>query len=63
VGVCSDGSYGIEKGLIFSYPVRSDGVRWSIVQGLPHNEFSRSKIAVTEQELKEEKSQVLDLLK
>ena len=34
VAVCSDGSYGIEKGLIFSFPVRSDGSRWQIVQGL-----------------------------
>lgn len=63
VGVCSDGSYGIEKGLIFSYPVRSDGARWSIVQDLPLNDFSRSKIAITEQELKDEKAQAFELLK
>jgi malate dehydrogenase len=62
VGVHSDGSYGIEKGLIFSYPVRSDGRRWSIVQDVPLNDFSRARIAATEAELKEEKSLVLDLL-
>ena len=62
VGVHSDGSFGIEKGLIFSYPVRSNGSSWEIVQGLPLNEFSRAKIAATENELKEEKSLIGELL-
>jgi malate dehydrogenase len=63
VGVHSDGSYGIEKGLIFSYPVRSNGKDFEIVQGLMHNDFSKAKIAATENELKEEKSLVADLIK
>jgi malate dehydrogenase len=62
VGVHSDGSYGIEKGLIFSYPIRSDGKKFEIVQNVPLNEFSKSKIAGTEAELKEERSMVSDLL-
>jgi len=62
VAVCSDGSYGIEKNLLFSYPIRSDGQKWSIVPGVTLSEFSRSKIAVTEAELKEEKALVSDLL-
>ncbi|MFA6542932.1 MAG: malate dehydrogenase [Limisphaerales bacterium] len=62
VAVCSDGSYGIEKGLIFSYPIRTDGKKWEIVQGLPVGEFSRAKITATENELKEEKALVADLL-
>jgi malate dehydrogenase len=62
VGVHSDGSYGIEKGLIFSYPIRSNGTNWEIVQGVQLNEFSKAKIAATENELKEEKSLVADLL-
>jgi len=62
VAVHSDGSYGIEKGLIFSYPVRSNGRDFEIVQGVPLNEFSKAKIAATEAELKEEKSLVADLL-
>ena len=62
VGVCTPGDYGIEKGLIFSYPIRSDGKKWEIVQGVPLNEFSRAKIASTEAELKEEKGMVSDLL-
>jgi malate dehydrogenase len=62
VGVHSDGSYGIEKGLIFSYPVRSNGTNFEIVQNVPLNDFSKAKIAATENELKEEKSLVADLL-
>lgn len=62
VAVPSDGSYGIEKNLMFSYPVRTDGTRWEIVQGVPLNDFSKAKIAVTENELKEERSLVTDLL-
>jgi len=62
VGVCSDGSYGIEKGLIFSYPIRTDGKTFEIVQGLNLTEFSKQKIAATEAELKEEKALVADLL-
>ncbi|HTV75786.1 MAG TPA: malate dehydrogenase, partial [Candidatus Baltobacteraceae bacterium] len=63
VAVCSPGDYGIEKNLIFSYPIRGDGRSWEIVQNVPLNDFSRAKIAVTENELKEEKSLVADLLK
>ena len=62
VCIRSDGSYGIEKGLISSFPVRSNGQKLEIVQGLPVNEFSRSKIDLTVAELKEEKSLVADLL-
>jgi malate dehydrogenase len=62
VAVCSDGSYGTEKGLIFSYPIRSDGSKWEIVQGLKLAEFSRARITATENELKEEKSLVSELL-
>jgi len=62
VAVCSDGSYGIEKNLLFSYPIRSDGQKWSIVPGVPLSDFSKSKIAATETELKEEKGLVADLL-
>jgi malate dehydrogenase len=62
VAVHSDGSYGIEKGLIFSYPIRSNGKDFEIVQGVPLSDFSKAKIAATENELKEEKSLVTDLL-
>ena len=62
VAVCSDGSYGIEAGLIFSFPVRSDGSKWQIVQGVMLTDYSKAKIAATEKELKEEKAMVAALL-
>jgi malate dehydrogenase len=63
VGVYGDGSYGLEKGLITSYPIRSTGKSWEIVQGLPLNDFSKSKIDATINELKEERSMVSELIK
>jgi len=62
VCIHSDGSYGIEKGLICSFPVRSNGKTLEIVQGLSIDAFSQSKIDATVAELKEEKSLVSDLL-
>jgi malate dehydrogenase len=63
VCICSDGSYGVEAGLISSFPVRSDGQKLQVVQGLSVPEFSRSRIDATVNELKEEKSLVADLLR
>lgn len=60
--ICSDGSYGVEKGLISSFPIRSNGQTLEVVQGLPVNEFSRGKIDATVNELKEERSMVAELL-
>ena len=64
VAVCSPGdAYGIEAGLITSFPIRTeDGKSWQIVPGLSINEFSQSKIDATIAELKEEKSLVKDLI-
>ena len=62
VCVCSDGSYGIEKDIICSFPVRSDGRKLEIVQGLSVNEFSRARIDATVNELKEERAMVGELL-
>jgi len=56
VAVNADGSYGVEPGLLFSYPVTFDGKKWQIVKNLVHGEFARHKIFVTQQELLEEKS-------
>jgi len=61
VCICSDGSYGIEPGLICSFPVRSNGQRLEIVQNLPINDFSRSKIDASVTELKEERSMAAEL--
>ena len=62
VCVCSDGSYGVEAGLISSFPVRSDGAKLEIVPGLAINDFSRAKIDATVNELKEERDLVRGLL-
>ncbi|HKQ37245.1 MAG TPA: malate dehydrogenase [Verrucomicrobiae bacterium] len=62
VAIHSDGSYGIQKGLITSFPIRSNGQKLEIVQGLNINDFSRTKIDATINELKEEREMVSTLL-
>src|SRR6184192_941618 len=62
VALCSSGEYGVEKGLICSFPVRMKSGTPQVVQNVAINEFSRGKIAATEAELKEEKGLVSDLL-
>lgn len=62
VAICSNGEYGIEKGLIYSYPIVSDGKTRSVVEGLSLDPFSSEKIRATEKELLEEKEMVADLL-
>jgi len=62
MGIHSDGSYGIQKGLIYSFPCTCKGGKWSIVQGLKINDFSRAKMQATEKELAEEMEAVKHLL-
>jgi malate dehydrogenase len=62
VAACSDGSYGVEKGLICSFPVRSRGGKWEIVKDVKLNEFSKGKFDASVAELKEEKSMVAELI-
>jgi len=62
VALCSTGEYGVEKGLICSFPVRVKDGRPEVVQNVPMNEFSRGKIEASVNELKEEKSLVTELL-
>ena len=62
VAVCSDGSYGVEEGLICSFPVRTRNGKWEIVQNVPVNDFSRSKAEASVAELKEERSLVGELI-
>ena len=63
VAVLSDGSYGIAKGVLFGFPVRTkaDG-SWEIVQGLPLDAFAREKVAITEKELLEERATASEAL-
>jgi len=62
VALCSTGEYGVEKGLICSFPVQVKNGRAQVVQNVPINEFSRGKIDASVNELKEEKSLVQGLL-
>jgi malate dehydrogenase len=62
VGICSDGSYGVEEGLISSFPVRTSGTGREVVQNILLNNFSRHKIDASVTELLEEKALVADLL-
>ena len=62
MGIYSDGSYGIEKGLIYSFPVTCKDGDFTIVQGLEIDAFSREKMQATEKELREERDAVSHLL-
>ena len=62
MGVYSDGSYGMQEGLIYSFPCVCKGGDWQIVQGLEINEFSRARMTATETELSEERDAVSHLL-
>jgi malate dehydrogenase len=62
MGVYSDGSYGVEKGLIYSFPCVCKNGDWQIVTDVETNDFSREKMQATEKELQEERDAVKDLL-
>jgi malate dehydrogenase len=61
MGIPSDGSYGIEPGVIFGYPVTIKDGKYAIVQGLAINAFSQARIDATEKELREERDGVKHL--
>jgi malate dehydrogenase len=62
MSVPSDGSYGIEPGIVYSYPVRCAGGDYEIVQGLGIDDFSRVRMDETEKELREERAAIEGLL-
>ena len=62
MAVPADGSYGIEPGIIYSYPVRCSGGDYEIVQGLSIDDFSRGRMDETETELREERAAIEELL-
>ncbi len=62
MGVAADGSYGINDGVVYSYPVRCSGGDYEIVQGLDIDEFARGKLDATDSELREERDGVVELL-
>ena len=61
MAVRSDGSYGVQEGIISSFPVTVKDGRWEIVQGLDIDDFSRAKIDASVAELVEERDAVKGL--
>lgn len=61
VCVCSDGSYGTEPGIITSFPIRTNGTDWEIVQGIKLNDYAVKMIATTVAELVGERDTVAAL--
>ncbi len=61
VARCSQGEYGIDEGLIFSFPCRTENGKLKIVEGLTQNEFGQQKIQLTLDELRKERDAVKDL--
>lgn len=62
MGIPSDGSYGIPEGLMYSFPVTCANGKYSIVQGLEVDAFSRERMIATQQELEQERDAVADML-
>lgn len=63
MGVMSDGSYGVPRGINFSFPVTCQNGRWNIVQGLDiSDQFSQTRFNATLEELQNEKRVALDFL-
>ena len=62
MAVPSDGSYGVPEGIIYGFPCTCSGGKWSIVQGLDINEFSRARMDATAAELQEEAAAVAHLV-
>lgn len=60
--VWSEGSYGVEEGIVCGLPLKTDGKKWEVIEGFQIDEFSRSKIDATVSELKTERDTVRDLL-
>lgn len=61
MALCSDGQYGVDKGLIFSFPCRVEGGKLKVLEGWNHNEFGKDKFAKTLEELRGERDAVKSL--
>ena len=62
MAVPADGSYGIEPGVIYSYPCVCSGGDYQVVQGLEIDDFSRARMDASDAELRDERAAVADLL-
>jgi len=61
VARCSQGEYGIDEGLIFSFPCRTEGGKLKVITGLEQNAFGQEKINITLDELRKERDAVQEL--
>jgi malate dehydrogenase len=61
MGLCSQGQYGVDEGLIFSYPCRTEGGKLKVVEGVTHNDFGQEKFNMTLDELRGERDAVKGL--
>ncbi len=62
MAIPADGSYGVDPGVIYSFPVRCRDGNYEIVQGLEISDFSRERMQATEVELREERAAIEELL-
>lgn len=62
MGVYSDGSYGAPKDVIFSFPVTISKGTWTIVTGLPIDDFAKSMLTATGKELEEERAEAISII-
>ncbi len=62
LAVASSGEYGVPEGLQFGFPVRTDGSRWAIVEGIDHDDFAQEKLRITVDELVAERDAVRALI-
>jgi malate dehydrogenase len=62
MAVCSRGEYEVPEGLQFGYPVRTDGSRWEVVEGIEHDDWAKERLATTTDELVAEREEVAGLL-
>ena len=62
LAVASKGEYGIPEGLQFGYPIGTDGTTWKVVPNLPVDDFAKSKIKITTDELLAERADIKDLI-
>lgn len=63
LAVVSKGEYGVPEGLQFGFPIKTDGTNWSVMQGFAIDDFAKSKIKITTDELLAERADVADLIK
>lgn len=62
MALCSNGQYGVDEGLIFSLPCRTENGSLKVIEGIEHNSFGQEKFKLTLDELRSERDAVKDLL-